>query len=157
MAILPKVKFQAQAWADYVPPTPFSTVAIASILGQQTQDYVISDETAQEEKAFTLYMLVLLTTTSPADKLNNYSYHSHVCIKSGVDERVAAYKNYALQELDSGNISGYIVKAFRLDPLKSNTMILVASIRKFQMVKKTYLNGPLKDNEFLKKKGEPYA
>jgi len=36
-------------------------------------------------------------------------------------------------------------------------MVLVASLKKFQVLKKTYLNGPLKDNEFLKKKGEQYV
>jgi len=54
--------------------------------------------------------------------------------------------------------TGYILHGYKATPLKPGPcFIAMNKVKKFQVKKKTFLNGPLKDNEFIQKKGKYYA
>ena len=73
------------------------------------------------------------------------------------EEIITKAKQFADSQVTSGDISGYLLQGLQIKSMESLTMHLKNQYRKFQLLKKTFLNGPLKDNGFIQKKGKHYA
>jgi len=120
-------------------------------------DYVPSTQEGLEHTHF--YVIVLYTTTELVDSKENYSKYL-IETRSELDNYFSRYddiKKYAENQLTTGEITGYYLHGFKCRPLESNGIISMNKMHKFQVKPKTFLNGPLKDNEFIAKKGKHYA
>jgi hypothetical protein len=105
------------------------------------------------------YIIVYYDNKSSVDVQENYEIYLNESIKN-YDNYISRYKTiktYADQEVANGNHTGYRLFGYVLQPFEMQTLLLKNHHKKFQVKDKTYLNGPLKSNEFLAKKGKYYA
>jgi hypothetical protein len=105
------------------------------------------------------YIIVYYTTKSAADNQADYNIYLNESIKN-YDNYISRYKTiktYADEQVNSGEHTGYRLFGYVLQPFEMQTLFLKNHHKKFQVKDKTYLNGPLKSNEFLAKKGQHYA
>jgi len=105
------------------------------------------------------YVIVLYTTTEPVDSKENYSKYL-IETRSELDSYFSRFddiKKYAENQLTAGELTGFYLHGFKVRPLESTGTISMNKMHKFQVKPKTFLNGPLKDNEFIAKKGKHYA
>ena len=105
------------------------------------------------------YIIVYYTNKSTADNQANYEIYLNESIKN-YDNYISRYKTiktYADEQVNSGEHTGYRLFGYVLQPFEMQTLFLKNHHKKFQVKDKTYLNGPLKSNEFLAKKGQHYA
>ena len=104
------------------------------------------------------YIIVYYTTKSAADVQHEYDIYLNESIKN-YDNYISRYKTiktYADEQVNSGEHTGYRLFGYVLQPFEMQTLFLKNHHKKFQVKDKTYLNGPLKSNEFLAKKGGHY-
>jgi hypothetical protein len=105
------------------------------------------------------YIIVYYTTKSTADVQHEYDIYLNESIKN-YDNYISRYKTiktYADQLVASGEHTGYHLYGYVLQPFEMQTLFLKNHHKKFQVKDKTYLNGPLKSNEFLAKKGQHFV
>ncbi len=105
------------------------------------------------------YIIVYYTTKSAADNQAEYDIYLNESIKN-YDNYISRYKTiktYADEQVNSGEHTGYRLFGYVLRPFGIQPLFLKNHYKKFQVKDKTYLNGPLKSNEFLAKKGQHYA
>ena len=147
MATAPKVKFKINPdYAETIPTEAF------------IQDDV-SPDTNMSLDQHRGYLIILYTTNSNVDDKSSYNiylYESRLTIDSYF-ERYDTVKTYAENQLSAGELTGFILHGFRVSSLETSVMAPINKMKKFQVKKKTFLNGPLKDNEFIQKKGNYYA
>jgi len=128
--------------------------------GWVTLDAFAEDTPVAEKPDFSLYHLVLYTTTALTNDFSLYSLYAHESrTKDDIENRIIAYRTFVDDQLAGEQITGFMLKVFRIDPMVSNmSMECVTNYKKFNTPKdKVFLNGPLKSNEFLSKKGKHYA
>jgi len=161
MAIAPKVKFK--------------TVAADQQVGIHSVDYdnpeseqfyqsfkTFSEEIKPQEQSpehLNTYLILLYVTQAQEDKKENYTTYL-VEFRNGLVHYFNRYdvvKKYADTSLANGTYTGFVLHGFKISSLYSNGMLSMNKYKKFQVKKKTFLNGPLKDNEFLAKKGKHFA
>lgn len=147
MATTPKAKVTFKTnptnFDDYLEVAQESLV---SVLGEGTEHHQS-------------YIIVYYTNNNTADNQDNYGIYLNESIKN-YDNYISRYKTikiYADQEVANGNHTGYRLFGYVLQPFAMQTLFLKNHHKKFQVKKKTFLNGPLKDNEFLSGKGKHYA
>jgi len=119
-----------------------------------------TESTTVEDDHLSYYNIVLYTTYSPVDVKEENSIYLNEIRKTTEDyfDRFEVVKKYANAQLEEGSITGYILHGYKATPLKPGPcFIAMNKVKKFQVKKKTFLNGPLKDNEFIQKKGKHYA
>ena len=155
MATNNKVKFvlPKQHGEQFYAPNPAAQI-IAEHFGDQPEPIPV------EEDPFRVYVLVMYTTTSNENDYHNYKMYAREIHDSiAIQERVDAFRQFADNQISIGNLTGVILKVYRINPMVSNTgMTMITHYRKFETKKdKVFLNGPLKNNEFLQKKGKMYA
>jgi hypothetical protein len=105
------------------------------------------------------YIIVYYITKSTADNQAEYGIYLNESIKN-YDNYISRYKTiktYADEQVNSGENTGYRLFGYVLRPFDMIPLFLKNHHWKFQVKDKTYLNGPLKSNEFLAKKGQHYA
>lgn len=154
----PKVKFKPlynPASPAYAPPS--FTEQMLKVEDSPPSAPWVSTESVNDK--FNVFILCLLKTTSHENASKNYSYHAQEAAPANeVEARISAYKDFAENQVECGAFTGYILKVFRINPMISSTsMAMIFHHKKFQVKKKTFLNGPLKDNEFLSGKGKHYG
>jgi len=147
MATEPKVKFKHPFLQEIVPE-------------EFHADDISTESTSVENDHLSYYNIVLYTTYSPVDVKEEYSIYLNEIRKTTEDyfDRFEVVKKYVNVQLEEGSITGYILHGYKATPLKpAPCFIAMNKLKKFQVKKKTFLNGPLKDNEFIQKKGKHYA
>jgi len=147
MATAPKVKFK-------IPPDYTGPLSTGVFIQED-----ISPDTDISLDQHCGYLIILYTTHSNVDDKSSYSiylYEPRLTLDSYF-ERYDTVKAYAENQLNAGELTGFILHGFRVDSLNTATMTAMNKMKKFQVKKKTFLNGPLKDNEFIQKKGKHYA
>jgi len=160
MAVAPKVKFKTTSVPlQGDPPTGFNAP-------ESEQFYqslkAFSEETKPQEappEKLNTYLILLYVTQAQEDKKENYTPYL-VEFRNELDQYFDRYdvvKKYADTSLANGTYTGFALHGFKISSLYSNSMISMNKYKKSQIKKKTFLNGPLKDNEFLAKKGKHFA
>jgi len=147
MATEPKVKFKGYGTQGII-PEEFHAIDLST------------ESPPVENDHLSYYNIVLYTTYSPVDVKEEYSIYLNEIRKTTEDyfDRFEVVKKYANAQLEEGSITGYILHGYKVSPLKTgSSTIAMNKVKKFQVKKKTFLNGPLKDNEFIQKKGKHYA
>lgn len=107
---------------------------------------------------FQTYIIVYYTTVGTEDTVNAYAVYLNECHYDH-DKYISRYKSiriYADAQIQSGEHTGYHLFGYVLRPFSLEMLQVKNHHKKFQVKNKTYLNGPLKDNEFLAKKGQHY-
>jgi len=161
MAVAPKVKFKTVDIEQQmgVPSAVFNNPESEQFY--QSLKAFSEESKPQEEPLEHLdtYLILLYVTQAQEDKKQNYTTYL-VEFKNGLAQyfdRYAVVRNYADTSLANGTYTGFVLHGFKISSLYSNSMISMNKYKKFQVKKKTFLNGPLKDNEFLAKKGKHFA
>jgi len=147
MATAPKVKFK-------IPPD-----YTGSLTGEAFIQDDVSPEISMGLDHQRGYLIILYTTHSNVDDKSSYSiylYEPRLTLDSYF-ERYDVVKKYAETQLEAGELTGFVLHGFRVQSLETGSMTAMNKVKKFQVKKKTFLNGPLKDNEFIQKKGKHYA
>ena len=107
-----------------------------------------------------IYTLVFFTNKEKTNEAEHYYCHlseTYVGDLEHYKKKADVVLSYAQNNLQAGEITGYRIKGYKMSPFQNKSAILMNSWQDFQVKKKTFLNGPLKDNEFLKQKGKHYA
>jgi len=104
------------------------------------------------------YLIILYSTDSQNNSKENYNIYLSESITSynAYYERIKLIKEFAEGKMNKGDFTGYYLHGFKVSTLENSTMWPMFKQKKFQVKKKTYLNGPLKDQEFIAKKGKHY-
>lgn len=154
MATNNKVKFVIpKLHEQFYAPSPSAQI-MAEHFGDEPTPTLV------EEDPFRVYVLVMYTTTSNENEHHNYKMYTREIHDSiAIQERVDAFRQFIDSQISANNLTGAVLKVYRINPMVSNTgMTMVTNYRKFEAKKdKVFLNGPLKNNEFLQKKGKMYA
>lgn len=131
---------------------------------KQKQDSFVQEWPTLETKKTTqsLYLCYLFYTEGDKDDIKKYVYYDTRVLTNPSDlvNIVDSYTEYAKNRLKKGDWSGYYINCFAHTPLQPSiapNYLLDYSVHEFLAKKKTYLNGPNKDNEFLKKKGKHFV
>lgn len=105
------------------------------------------------------YIIIYYTTVGTEDTLNAYDMYLNECHYDH-DKYISRYKSirqFAEEQVKSGERTGYHLYGYVLRPFSLEMLQEKNHHWKFQVKNKTYLNGPLKNNEFLQKKGGMYV
>lgn len=105
------------------------------------------------------YIIIYYTTKGTEDVSMAYDIYLNEG-HNDYDKYVSRYKAikaFANEQVNSGEQTGYHLFGYVLRPFETQTLLIKNHHKKFQVKNKTYLNGPLKSNEFLAKKGQYYA
>ena len=157
MAIAPKVKFKTIATVAAKAPDltwgadPSKAFSITDILPTQ--------EPPNYHKLPDIWLILVYTTKYDTDTLEQYTLLLHEIQTSVLvyTDRIITLKHHLKFELDGGNINGYYLYGYKVTPEVPGGLELLSKKHMFQVTKKVYLNGPLKDNAFLQKKGKHHA
>ena len=105
------------------------------------------------------YLILVHTTSNSVDDRETYLLSLNEAITKHViyQDRVKTILTYFQSEVNSGNITGYWLYGYKVNPNHDVPFTILHKNHKFQIAKKVFLNGPLKDNEFIQKKGKHYA
>jgi len=154
-----KVKFKSLSEALVNPiPKTFGSYFTSDPLAQAPEPEDFPEPAEQHPQS--VYHLVLYTTKANINDEDKYTiYANEARSEETIQDRISAFKEFVDTQLAEGYITGFILKVYRISPFLSNTgMYMVCNYRKFEVKKeKVFLNGPLKNNEFLQKKGAHYA
>jgi len=162
VAVAPKVKFKAVDILHTLEPEPVGVFnnpeseQFYQSLGASYEEIKPKEEPPEH---LNTYLILLYVTQAQEDKREHYTPYLIEFIK-GLDQYFDRYdvvKKYADSSLANGTNTGFVLHGFKISSLYSNSMVSMNKYRKFQVKKKTFLNGPLKDNEFLAKKGKHFA
>lgn len=106
-----------------------------------------------------IWLTVAYTTTAATDTLEQYTLFLHETRASNFfyAERISQLNTSLKFELAGGNITGYHLYGYKMSLGAPGDFELLSKKHMFQVTKKVYLNGPLKDNAFLQKKGKYHA
>jgi len=162
MAVAPKVKFKAVDILHTLEPGPTGIFSNSDSEQFYQSLKAFSEETKPQEEPLehlNTYLILLYVTQAQEDKKEKYTPYL-VEFRNGLDQYFDRYdvvKTYADTSLANGTYTGFVLHGFKISSLYSNSMISMNKYKKFQVKKKTFLNGPLKDNEFLAKKGKHFA
>ena len=158
MATNNKVKFvlPKQHGEQFYAPSPSAQI-MAEHFGDEPAPTPVEEA---EQHPHRTYHLVLFTTKANTNDEDKYTvYANEARSEEDIQHRISAFKGFVDTQLSEGHITGFILKVYRISPFISNTgMLMITNYRKFEAKKdKVFLNGPLKNNEFLQKKGKMYA
>ena len=140
------------------------TISIIDLLNSPTSDSTYFSEEEEEDvneylKSLSVYTIILYLTHDNEDKKENYILYCQEAVwgLKAYKERLGAIKNHATCRMTNGENTGFYLFAYRMSPMEGGYMDVLVNMHEFKEIKKTFLNGPLKDNEFLSKKGKHYA
>jgi hypothetical protein len=113
-----------------------------------------------EKHSLETYVILYYSTVEGQDDPHLYQQYLNETT-TDFEQHKARYqviKSFAQDQVKEGIHTGYKLFAYVLTPFSMLSVSkMMRSDKDFQIKHKTYLNGPLKDNEFLAKKGKHYA
>ena len=163
MAIAPKVKFKTLA-GQYQASAPLSWPADTYAEALNTQSLGVAGDmvyppTPDSHKLPSLWLILAYTTTRDKDTLEQYKLYLNATRTTSLDyeEKINSLEAAFKFELMQDHITGYWLYGYKVNPSTPGDFELLKKKHHFQVTKKVFLNGPLKDNDFLQKNGKHHA
>ena len=160
MATSPKVKFKTLAHFQGSAPLSWPADTYAEALNTQTLGDALADlgysPTQDSHKLPSLWLILAYTTTRDKDTLEQYKLCFNATRTTSLDyeDKINSLEAAFKSEFMQGHITGYWLYGYKVNPSTPGDFELLKKKHQFQVTKKVFLNGPLKDHDFLQKNGK---